>query len=58
MEVDAIVGGTCLGKDELEKTSDRYDTLWPLICWFVLNDHFDLVFEMIELMFVHDTMNY
>ena len=45
MEVDAIVRGTCLGKDELEKTSDRYDAF---IYWFVLNDHFDLLFEMIE----------
>ena len=35
---------------ELEKTSDRYDTLWALICWFFTNDHFDLLFvKMITL---------
>ena len=27
MEVDAIVRGACLGENELEKTSDRYDAL-------------------------------
>ena len=34
----------------MEKTSDRYDAL---IYWFVLNDHFDLLFEMIDLMCVY-----
>ena len=33
MEVGAIVGGTFLGENELEKTSDRYFV--ALICWFV-----------------------
>ena len=47
MEVDAIVRGACLGENELEKTSDRYDAM---IYWSVLNDHFDLLFEMIDLM--------
>ena len=50
MEVDAIVRGTCLGEDKLEKTSDKYDTSYTLIQWFVLNDHFNLLFEMINLM--------
>ena len=43
MEIDVIVGGICLGKDKLEKTSDRYDTLWTLISTFVMNEHFDLM---------------
>ena len=46
MIVDVIVGSTCLGENELEKTSDRYDTLWALVCWCVLDD-FDLMPEMI-----------
>ena len=44
MEVDAIIRGACLGEDELEKTSDRYDTRYDaLIYWFVLNNQFDLI---------------
>ena len=28
-----------LGEKELEKTSDRYDNSWALICWFVMIDY-------------------
>ena len=56
MEVDVIVGGTCYGEDKLEKTSNRWDTSWALICLFVLNDHFDLIFEMMITWF--DAWNY
>ena len=49
--IDAIVRCACLGEDEFEMTSDKYDTRYDaLIYWFVLNNHFDLLFEMIDLM--------
>ena len=43
MEVGAIVGGTSLGENELEKTSDRYDTS----CWFVMIDYLIMIIIII-----------
>ena len=36
-----------LGENELEKTSDRYDNSWALICWFVIINYSIIIITII-----------